>query len=260
MIDGKVLAIPLRVGDHGESDKIVTFYSSALGRVTGIAKGAKKSKKRFVNKLEEFSLLELQYRLPRGSTLLFISEADLIRSHLSLRQNIGKYTAAMYLSELLLRFTRDNDADPEVFLLLQWAFQSIDTGQNPQKIMALFHLRLLSATGYHPELGHCHGCMHPVGPNRSFVLTPGNGALLCNACHPGQYGSYNALSIQTLKFLASAQQSDINRLNRLQLPEHAAKTALEALYLYTSHLLQQDIHSWSIMRSLSGKQEKGRPS
>ena len=43
------------VFDYGESDKIVTFLTRDLGKVTGIAKGAKHSKRRFVNVLEPFT-------------------------------------------------------------------------------------------------------------------------------------------------------------------------------------------------------------
>ncbi len=58
-------AIVLKVAEHGEADKLVTCYSRELGRMTGLAKGAKRSSRRFVNKLEEFSLLQLFYRPPR---------------------------------------------------------------------------------------------------------------------------------------------------------------------------------------------------
>ena len=47
----------LRIAPHGESDKLATWYDARLGRVTAIAKGAQKSKKRFMNKLEPFSQL-----------------------------------------------------------------------------------------------------------------------------------------------------------------------------------------------------------
>ena len=52
-------AIVLDCRDHGESDKIVTFFCLDAGRLAGIAKGANRSKRRFVNKLELFSSLQL---------------------------------------------------------------------------------------------------------------------------------------------------------------------------------------------------------
>ena len=242
----------LKISEHGESDKLVTVYSNDLGRVTGIAKGAKRSKQRFVNKLEEFSHLQIFYRPPRGLMgLLFISEAELLCSHLSIRKDYRRYVAAMYISELILRFTRDNDPDPRLYALLKWAFASLEMDEAPQKIATLFHLQLLTAAGYRPELNRCSKCELPVSPGRAFIFLPGNGSLLCSSCHPRQGGpDLNHLSIQTLKFLARAQIAGLEQLNRLQLSGQTTTEALESLYHYTFHLLQQDIHSWPIMRAL----------
>jgi len=44
-------AIVLRSRPFGESDKIVSFLTESYGKLTGIAKGAKRSRKRFVNPL-----------------------------------------------------------------------------------------------------------------------------------------------------------------------------------------------------------------
>jgi DNA repair protein RecO (recombination protein O) len=121
----------LCVKDHGEADKIVTFFSPDLGKVTGIAKGAKRSKQRFVNKLEEFTLLEIIYRPARRDTLLFIVEAELKDSFLSLRRDFRRYIVAMLVLELVLRFTREHDPDSAIFSLLHWAMVSLENGEEP---------------------------------------------------------------------------------------------------------------------------------
>ena len=77
-------AIVLDCRDHGESDKIVTFFCRDIGRITGIAKGAKRSKKRFVNKLEIFSSLCIQHTLPQNGRLAFIAEAELLDGFITL--------------------------------------------------------------------------------------------------------------------------------------------------------------------------------
>ncbi len=245
--------IVLKISEHGESDKLVTIYSYDLGRVTGIAKGAKRSRRRFVNKLEEFSSLQIFYRPPRGLTgLLFISEAELLCAHLPIRKDFRRYICAMYIIELMLRFTRDNDPDPRLYALLKWAFASLNFDNAPQKIAVLSHLQLLNLTGYRPGLDRCFNCQQPVGPDRTFIFLPSNGSLLCSACHRGHSGpNDNKISVQTLKFLARAQIASLDRINRLQLSGTTATEALESLYHYTVHLLQQDIHSWQAVRSLS---------
>ena len=73
----------LHIAGYGEADKLVTLYSNDLGRFTAIAKGALKSKQRFVNKLEPYSLLSLFYLPPRTSSgLYFLEEAELLAANL----------------------------------------------------------------------------------------------------------------------------------------------------------------------------------
>jgi len=243
--------IVLRTANHGEADKLVTLYCSDLGRVTGIAKGAKKSKRRFVNKLEEFSLLHVFYRPPRGPAGLFlISEAELLAAHLSLRTDFRRYAAAMYLCELVVRFTRDHDPDPRLYTLLKWAIAALHQEKAPLHIVTLAHLHLLDAAGYRPELSRCACCHQAIGPGRTYIFLPGSGALLCSACSAGHGNHSLRLSVQTLRLLTSAQTFELNRLHRLQFPRQALSEAMTALHHFTLHLLQQDVHSWNILRSL----------
>jgi len=246
----------LRVVGYGEADKLVTLYCPDLGRVTGIAKGAKKSKRRFVNKLEEFSLLHLFYRPSRGATGLFLlSEAELLAAHLSLRTDFRRYVAAMYFCELVMRFTRDNDPDPRLYGLLKWALAALDRGKEPQQVVTLAHLHLLDTVGYRPELNRCADCRQPVGPGRTYTFLPGSGALLCSACSSGHGSQAPQLSVQTLRSLAGAQTFELDRLHRLQFTPQTLAEATTALYHFTLHLLQQDVHSWPLFRALAS----GRP-
>jgi len=234
----------LKVSGHGESDKIITFYSPEIGRVTAIAKGAKRSKQRFVNKLEEFTLLGITYRPSRNGGLLFLSEAELEDPFLSLRTMHDRYVVAMLACELIIRFTSEHDPDPEIFSLLLWQLDAVNRGIQPLQVTALFHLRLLGAIGYQPELNHCSSCSQIVNSSRSFALQPANGSLICNRCNRLVQHSTFSLSLQTIKFLQIAQQLDIQRLERLQMPIKAARETLQVLYRYSQHLLQRDIHSW----------------
>jgi DNA repair protein RecO (recombination protein O) len=244
-------AIILKVTSHGESDKIVTLYSPDLGKITAIAKGAKRSKKRFVNKLEPFTLLHIFYRTPQRGSLFFLSEAELINAYLSLRTSYPRYITAMFINELVQRFCGEHDPDPAVFTLLNWAFDSLKNANPPDKTATLFLLRLLGFCGYQPQLDGCSSCHRPLEQTKSknFTLYPGNGSLVCARCHKIQPDSTLTLSLQTLKFLHSAQQMQLRQLNRLQLPITTTNESLHALHNYSRHLLQQDIHSWNQLKS-----------
>lgn len=235
--------IILKIAGFGESDKLVTLYSPDIGRVTGIAKGAKRSKKRFVNKLEEFSLLSITYRPPRNNGLYFLSEAELENSFLSLRTIHQRYVVAMLACELIIRFTGEHNPEPKIFALLFRLLDSVNRGSPAKQAAALFHLRLLGAAGYQPDLSCCDSCKQPVSNGRSFALRPASGSLVCSRCNRNGSSQFN-LSLQTIKFLQTAQQLEPHRLERLQMPVRSAQEALAVLYRYSQHLLQRDIHSW----------------
>jgi DNA repair protein RecO (recombination protein O) len=242
--------IVLCVSDHSESDKIVTFYSPDIGKATGIAKGAKRSKKRFVNKLEEFSLLQMMYNPPKRDGLLFLREAELENAFLSLRNTYPRYVAAAFIGELTLRFTREHDPDPFIFSLLLWAIQGLENDRDPLEICALFHLRILGAAGYQPVLDCCGFCGEAVHAGQNYSLHTGGGSLVCDTCRSTMKGGTSAITVQTLKFLYHAQCVDLGNLDRLRLSKKNTGESLDILHKYTLHLLQHEIHSWQQLKAL----------
>lgn len=240
--------IVLQNVDFGESDRIVTLYSPDIGRFTAIAKGAKRSKKRFVNKLEQFSLLDITYRpAQQHNRLHFLCEAELKEAFLSLRTHWQRYGAAMLACELVLRFTREHDPDHRIFSLLYWVLESVHCGAAPLPVLVFFLLHLLDACGYRPGLEHCATCVCVPGSNREcgFIFQLGKGTLICSRCSGNTARSRFTLSLQSLKFLQTAQKMTAKQVQRLQMPEHVASECLFVLSCYAKYLLQADIHSWS---------------
>ncbi|NLX17885.1 MAG: DNA repair protein RecO [Desulfobulbus sp.] len=259
MIVLKTNGIVLRVGKYGESDKLITLYTETSGRITGIAKGAQKSKRRFVNKLEEFSHLQIHGRPPRvPQGLFFINEAELLAAHLPLRTDVHRYVSAAYICDLTVRFTRDSDPDPQLYALLKWALTALEHDRWPYRIVVLAHLHLLGITGYRPEVNQCNRCRRPVNASSSYILLPGSGALLCNHCNSSGSFSLPRLSVHTLRLLAAGQTLPLSRLHHLHFTRKTAAEALSALYVYTLHLLQQDIHSWRTLYLLGIAPDRAR--
>src|SRR5271156_2183074 len=69
-------AIVLRARDYSESDRIVTVLTREFGKLGGIAKGAKASRRRFERKLEPFSHVMLYFRRRPHGQLVFITRAE----------------------------------------------------------------------------------------------------------------------------------------------------------------------------------------
>lgn len=242
-------AVVLAVSSYGEADKIVTFYGPETGKLKGIAKGAQRSRIRFVNKLELFSLLEISYEEGRRSGLVRLDQAELLHPYATIRGDYPSYAAASLVGELVRLWTREADADPRLFALLTWVLAAIDQLPSPRHGHSLappvifFETKLLELLGYRPDLGGCLACGTLDQDRRPYHFSLGAGGLLCTACHRESRHGLIPLSLATARILAKAQELPTAKLNRLRLPPASAREALNFLHHYSRHLLQREIHA-----------------
>lgn len=240
----ETVAIVLDCRDHGESDKIVTFFCQDAGRLSGIAKGAKRSKRRFVNKLELFSLLHLTYSLSRHGSLAFISAAELDSGFLNLRTNVDLYNAATVIREFILMGVREKECDQRIFDLLRWAFGSLDENRPHLPVVIMFLLRFFDYIGYKPDLLHCHYCNLPVSAQKRYSFNYTTGGVICADCATHGFQTTLPLSLGTMRLLNDIQFLPMERLHRLQFSNVALNESLILLHRYGRNLFQRDIHSW----------------
>jgi len=237
-------ALVLGVRNHAEADKLVTLYSREHGRLTAIAKSARKSKKRFVNKLEPFTLLSITCRPPRRGSLHFLTSAELIDANLGLRNDYHLYVTAAFICELLKLFSGEHDPDQRIFHLARTCLSILEQRQCPADILAIFFLlHLLEMCGYNPKMDACGRCGKKIDQERDFTLSPAGGCLICSHCHHGPQTSSLHISRQTLKFLLSGRNMELSRLSSLRMSKENSRQAIKVLINYSRHILQQDIHS-----------------
>lgn len=241
--------IILDTREHGESDLIVTSYNRDTGRTSAIAKGAKKSKRRFVNKLELFSFLHLLLRQSPGRSLLLLEEAELHSGFISLRTDFARYTAASVIREMILLGTREGEEDEDIYKLILWAFSSLDRGDDHLRVVMCFLLRYFDYIGYRPELDTCMECGVDVDNTNSFSFSIISGGLLCGRCGATTAHTLLPLPLGTIRMLQSVQDVPLERLGRLQSTDNSLFGALKLLHRYGKQVLQRDIISWNSLRA-----------
>src|SRR5512134_3321502 len=111
-------AIVIHSFHYGESDKIVTFFTKDFGKIKGIAKGARRSKKRFQNVLGLFSHLRLIFFDREGMGLVRAESGDLLNAFPNIRENLKKIYYGNYYLELVNEMAGEREANPDAFDLL----------------------------------------------------------------------------------------------------------------------------------------------
>lgn len=139
----------------GEADRIITFFTRYNGKVQAVAKGIRKTKSRFGGRLEPFSRVDLI--LYRGRSLDTVTSVDIVESFKGVRDNYETLTAAASLAELVDKVTPDRERALPVYALLVSGLKALSAG-GASTVVPAFFVKLLSISGYHPQLRVCSGC------------------------------------------------------------------------------------------------------
>ncbi len=175
--------IIMRIKEFGESDLLVTFFTPDKGQQKGVAKGARKSRKRFVNCLDLFSLVNLEYRLKKsGADLCFINSGKLVDAYPGLRCDFSTLTRASYMIELTEVLFPYGVADEAMFLLLRKSLRNLDEGSNRQMTHILFEARAMALGGYKIDLDKCSICGRTYTGQGSAVFKRERGGIACLNC------------------------------------------------------------------------------
>jgi DNA repair protein RecO (recombination protein O) len=166
----------------GETDKILTLYTREHGKLSAVAKGARRSTSRLTGATELFTASRLL--LATGRSLDIVTQCEIRDSFPGLRADLERLARATYFCELLdaLSLERDATTSAEAFdltlaalSLLQQAAESLDA------IVHAYELRLLALMGYAPVLDHCVRCESALD-RRQGGFSPSLGGALCAGC------------------------------------------------------------------------------
>jgi DNA repair protein RecO (recombination protein O) len=238
MVEERTPAVVLRARPYSESDKIVTFLTRDWGKVTGIAKGAKRSQRRFVNVLDSFTHVQLYFRPSRGDDLAFIFRCDLIRNFRAPSQDLQRYAFASYVTELIDVMIVGREAGEEAYTLLLAGLTTLEEQSVLSPLfLSAFALLLLSCTGYAPNVTECQHCGMFIrtseGPS---VFSPSRGGLLCPRCHD-HGGMIIQLSDDTVRVLTTAKTtSPADFLKIFPSPRTSRETRAVVTSLLSRHI------------------------
>jgi DNA repair protein RecO (recombination protein O) len=205
-------AIVLRSWPLGESDKIVSFLTEGHGKLTGLAKGAKRSKKRFVNSLEPFSFVNLNFQDRSHSNLAFILGCELQKSYKKLISSLEKIAFASYCVEITDRLIGEREENRLIFDHLKKSLAYLEIEETSVTFLIGFELKLLSLAGYQPFLDSCRRCGLRPSWYESIKMAEGNwyfsfrdGGVLCAACSKLRK-EIMPISRETLNLMVRLQQ------------------------------------------------------
>lgn len=169
-------AIVLRTYPLRESDLLVTLFTRAEGKVKGVARAAKKSKRRFGGALEPLTLVRAYYEDREKQELARLDSCDILDSPLSQAVDYPRVAALEHVAELLDELLPEREANDAIFRLTHSVLRCLRVGSIWMPL-TYFQLWLVRLVGFLPEMGECIVCGESLAGDRAFYHALADGVM-----------------------------------------------------------------------------------
>ncbi len=241
-------AFVLSTKDYGESDRLITFYTRREGKLRGVAKGARKSRKRFANVFEPCSLVDLSYRA-RGA-LTWIEACKLLEPHGELRMDIERWAYAALLCEIMLEMLPEGDPQEELFSLFQRVLERLSYDADPLNVVMLFFLRFMDMAGLLPSLDVCHICKQPLKAHPIWWWRIEEGVLFCREHNTGGGGEALRLDAGSMVVIQQARGAPIEKMWRFHFRQDKKEHLFHALVAWATGHIHKELKSLKLLKQL----------
>jgi DNA repair protein RecO (recombination protein O) len=245
-------AILLRRMDYGDFDVIITFFTLKRGKLSLIAKSAKKSTRRFAGILELFSVLEVVAGTGRGRGLSVLQEAVLKQPFSAIRADFRKTAYASYWAELIYNWIEENSKQVSLYHLLEHVLTELDSGRTAAAVLnILFQMRFLALSGHRPNLDDCSVCRKELeNIKQDKIITDSQrGGILCKNCRTGS-ASRMLLGKGTIKQLLWVESGGLAKATRIKFSHPALIEGTEFLEEFVCYHLGKQPRSLKFLRQI----------
>ncbi len=167
-------AIVLRTYPLREADLLVTLFTRAEGKIKGVARSAKRSKRRFGGALEPLTWVRAYYEDREGQELARLDSCDIVESPLSSTVDYPRVVALEHVAETLDELLPDREVNDAIFRLAVSVLHQLRWGSIWMPL-TYFQLWLVRLAGFLPDVSECIACGMALNGSRAFyhVLADG---------------------------------------------------------------------------------------
>lgn len=231
-------ALILRTYDFANTSQVVVALTRDLGKVRGLAKGARRAKGTFEGGFDVGAVVELGV-IRKTEGLDVLTKARMIEAFPGLRESIAALYAAFFAMELAAELTVEHDPHPDFYDLTLNTMRLLDRGAPADIALFHFEARTMSLLGYMPRVEACALCGAKLPAKPAF--SPRFGGALCAMCGPKDPGA-KQVSAGALRMLARLAEGAIP-LEALNVEGRTGRELRAAFDLFWMNLLGREVRS-----------------
>src|SRR5258708_35888396 len=150
-MDERARGLALRIHPLTETSLIVQWLTAEAGRLSTVAKGARRPKSPFRGKLDLFYQADLSFARSRRSELHLLREVSLRETHPRIRQELACLQQVAYCAALLEQATEMDTPLPGFFELMAGLLKYVPQQPLQPLTVFAFEIKLLGESGLKPD-------------------------------------------------------------------------------------------------------------
>ena len=177
-------AIVLHAFDYLESSRILRLLTRDAGVRSVVAKGLRKSARRFGGGIDLFARGTAHLYTRPGRDLDTLGGFEELRVRHELATDMARFTGAAVLAELVLRFAREAEADAPLYDTLVGAVDRVAESDGGDAVEAVLagSWRIVAGLGFAPAVDACAECHTAFADDEPVLFSHPAGGALCQRC------------------------------------------------------------------------------
>lgn len=202
------LGLVLRAQPYRDSDLIVTLFTQELGKISALARGGRRSQKRFAGALGQLVVSSFELSRSPRAELWTLESATVEREWMDLSLDVAAVAHASYALELAREMLPAETPEPEVMALMIELWDSLRVAASAAALRYV-EWALLDVAGTAPSLESCAACGTPLDAAAPCLFDPSRGGAVCATCAPQSRGAgARPLGAAARRYLAAIAQVD----------------------------------------------------
>lgn len=178
MASTKISGVVLSESNMGDFDKMLTILTPNFGKISCVAKGARKPRSALLAGSQIFCFGE--YLMYKGTNTYHINSVEPIEVFYNIRTDLDKLNVAVHINKIVQEVTGENQNCFNIMqLLLNTLYVISETDKNLDLVLSIFKLRLLSILGFRPNVNECVNCK---GKEDLIYFSLRDNGVKCKSC------------------------------------------------------------------------------
>lgn len=178
MANMKLNGIVIAENNMGDYDKMLTILTPNYGKISCVAKGARRPQSALLAGTQLFCFGE--YMMYKGTNTYHINSCETIEIFYNLRTDLDKLKYAIHINKIIQDVTEENENCYKILqLFLNTLYTISETDKDKNFVLSVFKFRLLCILGFTPRTSKCTNCKETENLTKFSIKDNG---FKCEAC------------------------------------------------------------------------------